>query len=101
MIAKEKTIEAKISQLCKLIAIEEPTVQERIRQLKLHEDALHDKKSFRMKSKVQSYDLRDCEEYYGILELEKLLLDAQDNNIDKFAEDMNRGGGVTNGGLQK
>ena len=52
MIAKEKTIEAKISQLCKLMAIEEPTLQERIRQLKLHEDALHDKKSFRMKSKV-------------------------------------------------
>lgn len=51
-------------------------MQERIRQLKLHEGALCDKKGFRMKSKVQSYDLRDCEEYYGILELEKLLLGA-------------------------
>jgi len=26
-----------------------------------------------MKSKVQSFDIRDCEEYYGILELENLL----------------------------
>lgn len=31
------------------------------------------KKKNRMKSKVQSFDIRDCEEYYGILELENLL----------------------------
>jgi hypothetical protein len=27
----------------------------------------------KIKSKVQTYDIRDCEEYYGILELEALL----------------------------
>ena len=26
-----------------------------------------------IKSKIQTYDIRDCEEYYGILELEALL----------------------------
>jgi hypothetical protein len=26
-----------------------------------------------MKSKVQTYDIRDCQEYYGVLELETLL----------------------------
>ena len=31
------------------------------------------KKKYRMKSKVQTYDIRDAEEYYGILELEDLL----------------------------
>ena len=30
-------------------------------------------KHYRIKSKVQSYDIRDCDEYYGILELEILL----------------------------
>jgi hypothetical protein len=94
MLAKQRTIESRITQHCKLIGIDEPTIPERIRQLKLHEEALWNKKSFRMKSKVQSYDLRDCEEYYGILELEKLLLDAEDNNVDEFAADVNRGGGL-------
>jgi len=94
MLAKERTIESRIGQHCRLIGIDEPTIQERIRQLKLHEDALLQKKGFRMKSKVQSYDLRDCEEYYGILELEALLLDAEENNVDEFAADVNRGGGL-------
>lgn len=31
-----------------------------------------------MKSKIQSYDIRDCPEYAGILELEKLLRSGQE-----------------------
>ena len=35
-----------------------------------------------MKSKIQSYDIRDCPEYEGILELEKLLRSGQQGEMD-------------------
>ena len=43
-----------------------------------------------MKSKVQSYDLRDSEKYYGILELEKLLQDSDSTNITMFNDAIQR-----------
>jgi hypothetical protein len=49
-------------------------MREKTKQLRLKEAELMERKAFLMKSKVQTYDIRDCEEYYGILELEKLLL---------------------------
>ena len=48
-------------------------VSERIRKLSINAEALLEKKEYRIKSKVQTYDLRDCEEYYGIMALESLL----------------------------
>lgn len=40
-----------------------------------------------MKSKVQSFDIRDCEEYYGILELESLLKkNSKANGIIEFED---------------
>ena len=48
-------------------------MREKTRQLRLKEAELIDKKAFLMKSKLQTYDIRDSEDYYGILELEKLL----------------------------
>jgi hypothetical protein len=56
-----------------LVKVNEATIDEKIKSLKKSEGKLLELKNFRMKSKVQSYDLRDCEEYYGILELEKVL----------------------------
>jgi hypothetical protein len=38
------------------------------------------KKNYRMKSKVQTYDIRDCQEYYGVLELEALLKQSGKNH---------------------
>lgn len=45
-----------------------------------------------MKSKVQSYDLRDCEEYYGILELEKVLRENQNEEdvTDQLNENLRK-----------
>ena len=80
MISKEKLIEKKINKLCKLIGVNENTIGEKIKQLKIQEDKLLELKDYKMKSKVQSYDLRDCDEYYGILELEKLLRENQDED---------------------
>lgn len=55
--------------------IDEYTMQKRIDQIKLKMTSLNDQT--RMKSKIQSYDIRDCPEYAGILELEKLLRSGQ------------------------
>ena len=33
-----------------------------------------------MKSKVQSYDLRDSHEYYGVFELQRMLHDTRDSS---------------------
>ena len=78
MISKEQLIKRKINKLCKIVGVNEATTDEKIKQLKISEDKLLELKDYKMKSKVQSYDLRDCEEYYGILELEKLLRENQD-----------------------
>ena len=56
-----------------MLNIIEPTVSERIRKLSINAEALLERKQYRIKSKVQTYDLRDCEEYYGIMALESLL----------------------------
>ena len=43
-----------------------------------------------MKSKVQTYDIRDCEEYFGVLELEQLLKKANKENNANVNLDMIR-----------
>ena len=73
---KEQEILKQINSLCKLLNIAEPTVSERIRQLSINVETLLERKQYRIKSKVQTYDLRDCEEYYGIIALEGLLKQA-------------------------
>lgn len=52
---------------------------ERIRQLQINIDRLVAMKNYRIKSKVQTYDIRDCEDYSGILELESLLKKCGDS----------------------
>ena len=52
---------------------------ERIRQLQINIDRLVAMKVYRIKSKVQTYDIRDCEDYGGILELEALLKKCGDS----------------------
>lgn len=89
MIAKERLIEQKLNGLCKLIGLSEPTLELRIRALKFKEPEILEKKNYRMKSRVQSYDLRDSEEYTGLLELEKVLRelkDKEEQNPDMIIE---------------
>ena len=49
---KQKDIQMQFNKLCKLIAIEEPTISERIRQLQVNVEALTAAKNYRIKSKV-------------------------------------------------
>jgi DNA-binding Lrp family transcriptional regulator len=49
---KQKDIQMQFNKLCKLIAIEEPTISERIRQLQINVEALTAAKNYRIKSKV-------------------------------------------------
>ena len=48
-------------------------ITDKIKQLQLKFELVMSKKNYRMKSKIQTYDIRDCAEYYGVLELEALL----------------------------
>jgi len=57
-------------------------MSERIRKLSINAVALLERKQYRIKSKVQTYDIRDCEEYYGIMALESLLKQASSRNRD-------------------
>ena len=73
MIEKERLLAHKINALAKLLEIDEPTIAERIRILRIRKKEMFQKKAYKIKSKLQSYDIRDGAEYYGILELEKQL----------------------------
>ena len=59
-------------------------MSKKIHILKKREAILMTKKQFRMKSKVQTYDIRDCEEYYGVLELERLLQDSRGTDVQRL-----------------
>ena len=79
---KEKEIFKKLNELCRLLDIDEITIEGKIKELQRNVLQLIAKKNYRMKSKVQTYDIRDCEEYYGILELEALLRKGDSRAID-------------------
>lgn len=71
--------------MCKLLKIDEPTIASKIFKLHVNIEKLISVKKQKIKSKVQTYDIRDCEEYNGILELEQLLRrtgKAQAINVD-------------------
>jgi len=64
-----------------MVGIDESmSIKQKIHHLKKKEAHLKTIRPYRMKSKVQTYDLRDSEQYYGVLELEKLL--KEDKEID-------------------
>ena len=71
MIEKERLLSYKLMGLSKKLQIDEPTMAERIRMLRINKQEIFRVKKYRIKSKLQSYDIRDCGEYYGVLELEK------------------------------
>ena len=37
-----------------------------------------------MKSKFQSYDLKDCEEFEGVVEIEHVLGESEDATVEEF-----------------
>lgn len=66
---KEKLLIKKLTHLAKLAEIDEPTLAERIRQMYTHSKQMMECKTYRIKSKIQSYDIRDSPEYKGMLDL--------------------------------
>lgn len=81
---KENIIDHKIEELCKKVGIDTSTTDERIHLLKKNTLILHALMKYRIKSKIQTYDIRDQDEYNGILNLEKLLLDNQQESVMKL-----------------
>jgi len=80
---KERVIQAKFHELCKVLEIEEPTIEEKIKKLQINVERLMSLRNYRIKSRVQSYDIRDCEQYMGVLELESLLKKGE-QDVDAF-----------------
>lgn len=77
--------------------VEEPTIAARIHQLQVNIDKLVALKKHKIKSKVQSYDIRDCEEYHGILELESLLRkSSQEQKLAHMVDLRRRSGSFNN-----
>ena len=62
-----------LAQVKSKAANEAKTFEDKIIHLKLNEVKLKENRGERLKSKVQSYDIRDAENYAGILEIEQLL----------------------------
>ena len=87
---KEKLLEEKIGALSLLLGINECNIKKRIHALKKQEATLNTLKKFRIKSKVQTYDLRDCEEYQGVLELEKLLQESRKDNVKALNDNIRK-----------
>lgn len=59
--------------------------------MKKNETKIHAIMGYRIKSSIQTYDIRDSEEYYGVIELEKLIQDSvqsvkrlSSENLDNF-----------------
>ncbi len=83
---KEALTTEKIYKLCELAELPFMPIEKSVVQLKRNQDKIFKIKQYRMKSKVQSYDIRDCSEYFGVLELEKLLKDwnGKSFNFNEF-----------------
>lgn len=79
---KKREIEIEIKKLCKLVGIQEVTHELRANKLLVNEKDLLSRKEYKMKSKVQSYDIRDIDHYNGILELEAQLRETGGRVID-------------------
>ena len=88
MANKEDLITQKLDKIAADMQIDEYTMQKRIDQIKLRMSSLKDQT--RMKSKIQSYDIRDCPEYEGILDLERLLRSGNTTETD-FHQILNKG----------
>ena len=70
---KQSLLTDKLDALAKKLRIAEPTMDERIQCIRKERARLEELNPHKMKSKVQSYDIRDSEEFDGVLELEKQL----------------------------
>ena len=61
---KIKSLEKKLNEFCELIDIDKQfTIKKKIDELLKNEHQLNDKKDFQIKSLIQSYDIRDNENY--------------------------------------
>ena len=56
--------------------------------IRKHETLIYALKKYRIKSLIQTYDIRDAERFAGVLELEKLLLENQDILTDRLTNRM-------------
>lgn len=70
---KQSQIQAQIKQLCKLVGIKDKDMATRIKKLQVNIDKVYALKNYRIKSRIQSYDIRDSIKYKGALELEQII----------------------------
>lgn len=63
------------------------TIEARIKKLQVSFEKLMSVKKYRIKSKVQTYDIRDCDQYIGVLELEQIL---RHQGSDIFSDELQR-----------
>lgn len=82
---KRAAIAHQIDLLCVDLGIDEPTIEAKIHELRKNESRLKTIKKYRIKSKVQSYDIRDAEDFYGVLELEQMLKTERKSSITQLA----------------
>ena len=79
---KERMLTHKLTALAHQANIDEPTLAERIRQMEVQPKLMMECKTYRIKSKIQSYDIRDSPEYKGVLDLQKQLERKVDHSLD-------------------
>ena len=79
---KERTIKEILYKIANNLAITTTNMEDMIPELKAKQKEWHHMlQDYRIKSKIQSYDIRDAPEYHGILELEKELLATTDLTV--------------------
>ena len=88
---KKRVIEHQIGADCSTIGIDtELPLDKQIDQLKIKQTELFNIKKYKMKSKVQTYDIRDSEDYNGFLELEVVLRENRQSTVDKLNNSIRR-----------
>lgn len=70
---KARTIRLHVEGLCREVGVKAETFGQKLHQLQINIEKILANQKHKNKSKVQTYDIRDCEEYFGVLELEALL----------------------------
>ena len=84
-IDKVDVLNTKINSMADKLGIKEKTHQKRNEKVLAKQEKAASLKKYRMKSFVQSYELRDSEEFEGVMELENLLEETEEMEIAEFA----------------
>jgi hypothetical protein len=77
-------LEGKMCDLCSKVGIEGQSTKNKLKLLRKNEALIHALKEYRIKSLIQTYDIRDAEKYKGVLELERMLHENEHNSVADF-----------------